>query len=49
MDSYVALHHVDGYRISLTKEVVDNQGLSLYFVNFGGYFRVVWRSFTILL
>jgi len=38
MDSYVALHHVDGYRILLTKEPVDNQGVSLYFVNFGGYF-----------
>ena len=28
MDSYVALHHVDDYRISLTKEPADNQGVS---------------------
>jgi len=43
LDSYVHIHHVDGYRIELVKEndisaappATDQR---LYFVNFGGYF-----------
>lgn len=37
MDSYVYVHHVDGYRIELAK-VPSTEKKKLYFVNFGGYF-----------
>lgn len=37
MDSYVHVHHVDGYRIDLVKTPSDSSK-KLYFVNFGGYF-----------
>lgn len=42
MDSYVHLHHVDGYRIELTRsnqrEADPSAPQRLYFVNFGAYF-----------
>lgn len=37
MDSYVHVHHVDGYKIELAKQPT-KAGEKLYFVNFGGYF-----------
>lgn len=37
MDSYVHVHHVDGYRIELVK-APSTSSKKLYFVNFGGYF-----------
>ncbi|CUS48097.1 MAG: DUF1543 domain protein of unknown function [Idiomarinaceae bacterium HL-53] len=36
LDSYVEIHHVDGYAIQLQKEP-SAQTKKLYFVNFGGY------------
>ncbi|RTE85793.1 MULTISPECIES: DUF1543 domain-containing protein [Gammaproteobacteria] len=36
LDSYVQLHHVDGYKIEL-KSDPSEQSERLYFVNFGGY------------
>lgn len=38
LDSYVHLHHVDGYRLELAPEPQSNITEKLYFVNFGGYF-----------
>lgn len=40
MDSYMHVHHVDGYRIELRKQVAaaGSSQRQLYFVNFGGYF-----------
>lgn len=38
LDSYVHLHHVDGYRIELAEEPQSDTTRKLYFVNFGGYF-----------
>lgn len=40
LDSYLQVHHVDGYRIELRKatEVEADQEQQLYFVNYGGYF-----------
>ena len=38
LDSYVQLHHVDGYRIELAQEPQSTCAKKLYFVNFGGYF-----------
>lgn len=37
LDSYVQLHHVDGYRIELKQEP-STQAEKLWFVNFGGYY-----------
>ncbi|WP_241972357.1 DUF1543 domain-containing protein [Aliidiomarina soli] len=37
MDSYLHVHHVDGYRVELSEQPVA-QSRRLYFVNFGGYF-----------
>ncbi|MCC5854167.1 MAG: DUF1543 domain-containing protein [Idiomarina sp.] len=37
LDSYVAVHHVDGYRIELRPEPSE-QAERLWFVNFGGYY-----------
>ncbi|MCH8492144.1 MAG: DUF1543 domain-containing protein [Idiomarina sp.] len=37
MDSYVHVHHVDGYKIELVK-AASQASKKLYFVNFGGYF-----------
>ncbi|RAK01570.1 DUF1543 domain-containing protein [Aliidiomarina maris] len=37
MDSYVHVHHVDGYKIKLQQSPPE-QHKTLYFVNFGGYF-----------
>ncbi|RUO56322.1 DUF1543 domain-containing protein [Pseudidiomarina homiensis] len=37
LDSYVHLHHVDGYRIELSKDP-SHQPEKLWFVNFGGYY-----------
>jgi len=54
MDSYVALHHVDGYRIvvrSTDTDAKNNNGLKLYFVNFGGYFPgklAEYHDFTVV-
>lgn len=38
LDSYVQLHHVDGYRIELSQEAPQDSAKKLFFVNFGGYF-----------
>lgn len=41
MDSYVQLHHADGYRIELKSEAPSTERQfkgQLYFVNFGAYF-----------
>ncbi|RUO76749.1 DUF1543 domain-containing protein [Pseudidiomarina taiwanensis] len=37
MDSYLAIHHIDGYRVSLRKEPSKGDK-RLFFVNYGGYF-----------
>lgn len=37
MDSYTHVHHVDGYRVSLSRHQPSSDK-HLYFVNFGGYF-----------
>ncbi|RUO62662.1 DUF1543 domain-containing protein [Pseudidiomarina insulisalsae] len=37
LDSYVRVHHVDGYRIELRREAAA-QAEKLWFVNFGGYY-----------
>lgn len=36
IDSYIELTHVDGYRIELSEEIVDQEN-KLFFVQFGGY------------
>ncbi|MFU8784754.1 DUF1543 domain-containing protein, partial [Aliidiomarina sp.] len=50
MDSYVHVHHVDGYRIQLAK-APSLEKKKLYFVNFGGYFPgklAEYHDFTIV-
>ncbi|MBY6063811.1 DUF1543 domain-containing protein [Pseudidiomarina sediminum] len=37
LDSYVQVHHVDGYRVELKREP-STQPQRLWFVNFGGYY-----------
>ncbi|MEO3879982.1 DUF1543 domain-containing protein [Rheinheimera fenheensis] len=37
IDSWMAVHGVDGYRIDLSNHLPENDGLNLYFVNLGGY------------
>lgn len=55
MDSYLHLHHVDGYRIELQRQVnptAENLGEKrLYFVNFGAYFpgkMAEYHDFTLV-
>lgn len=39
LDSYLELHHVDGYLIELTQEATPAEHANkLYFVNYGGYY-----------
>lgn len=38
LDSYLHVHHVDGYKVDLVREPQPAHGDKLYFVNFGGYF-----------
>ena len=37
IDSWMAVHGVDGYRIELSEHPSNNDGLNLYFINLGGY------------
>lgn len=37
LDSYLAVHHVDGYQVQLS-ETPQAQAQKLWFVNFGGYY-----------
>ncbi len=37
IDSWVELKYLDGYNIVLRKEKPQNQGVTLYFINLGGY------------
>lgn len=37
MDSFMHVHHIDGYRIELSREPVE-QSKKLFFVNYGGYY-----------
>ncbi|CAB0151109.1 hypothetical protein PSI9734_01524 [Pseudidiomarina piscicola] len=37
LDSYVQVHHVDGYRVEL-QQTASDQAEKLWFVNFGGYY-----------
>ncbi|MGM0524707.1 MAG: DUF1543 domain-containing protein [Pseudomonadota bacterium] len=51
LDSYVHLHHVDGYRIELKEAPPENLGKKLFFVNFGGYFEgklAEFHDFTVV-
>lgn len=51
LDSYVHLHHVDGYRIELTEQPQQDTSKKLYFVNFGGYFTsklAEFHDFTVV-
>lgn len=52
LDSFVHLHHVDGYRIHLTQtKPVNPSDKKLYFVNFGGYFSnklAEYHDFTVV-
>ncbi|AAV82419.1 DUF1543 domain-containing protein [Idiomarina loihiensis] len=52
LDSFVHLHHVDGYRIHLTSEAHEKpEEKRLYFVNFGGYFPnklAEYHDFTVV-
>ena len=36
IDSYLAIHHVDGFKVELKKEPFEGNQ-NLYFINFGGY------------
>lgn len=52
LDSFVHLHHVDGYRIHLVSEQPEQRSnKQLYFVNFGGYFTnqlAEYHDFTLV-
>lgn len=52
LDSFVHLHHVDGYRIHLASEQPEQRSSKqLYFVNFGGYFTnklAEYHDFTLV-
>ncbi|RUO73273.1 DUF1543 domain-containing protein [Idiomarina ramblicola] len=52
LDSFVQLHHVDGYRIHLASEPPEQRAnKQLYFVNFGGYFTnklAEYHDFTVV-
>lgn len=51
LDSYVHLHHVDGYRIELAQTPQKNSNQRLFFVNFGGYFEgklAEFHDFTVV-
>ncbi|RUO23953.1 DUF1543 domain-containing protein [Aliidiomarina minuta] len=37
LDSYLAVHHVDGYQVEVVEEPVEQEH-KLWFVNFGGYY-----------
>lgn len=37
IDSWMAVHGVDGYQVELSDQRSDNDGLNLYFINLGGY------------
>lgn len=39
MDSYMHVHHIDGYRVELHPQPPENSSKQLYFVNYGGYFK----------
>lgn len=52
LDSYVHVHHVDGYRLELRSEAPSKTPAKrLYFVNFGGYFPnqlAEYHAFTLV-
>lgn len=51
LDSYLHLHHVDGYRIELKEAPPENSGKKLFFVNFGGYLEgklAEFHDFTVV-